>query len=163
MVAENKSILRRASLFVRDMKRSIDFYAGAFGLSVYADMNVPLTAVPSFPVGDAGGHGVLRLVVLRGRDPLAGMIGLMEVGDPPLPNRDTTQRLGLGDVALVLESDNADTTAAAIDRLGGTVIMPPAGGRNLGDAEGNLVLARVMMARDPDGYFLEVFEVLSDE
>jgi len=160
-VATNKqNALRRASLFVRNMERSIAFYAGAFDLSIYADLQAPLSVVPHFPVGEPGRGGGVRLVVLKGSNPLIGMIGLIEVGDPPLDERPTGGALGFGDVALVLESRDVDAAARKVTSLGGTILQTPTEGRNLGDEAGNFVPARVMMVRDPDGYFLEVFETL---
>ncbi len=160
MTEENQSVLRRASLFVRDMDRSIAFYTEIFGLSVYIDREMPLSVVPKFPVGTPGRGGDLRLAVLRGWDPLIGMIGLMQVMNPPLEEPAPTARLGLGNPALVLETRDARAVAAAIPTRGGSVLMPPTEGRNLGDADGNFIPALVMMGTDPDGHFLEVFQAL---
>ncbi|NKB44556.1 MAG: hypothetical protein GKS03_09800 [Alphaproteobacteria bacterium] len=156
------STLRRATLLVRDIDRSLAFYCGVFGLSTYADLTVGLDRVPFFPVGaePRGGNG--RFVILKGEDPLIGMIGLMEMRDPPLPEPDhNVRRLGIGSVALVLSTSDADAAANAVKELGGEILMPATEARNLGDEAGEFVAARLFMAQDPDGYFLEIFEPLT--
>lgn len=156
----NQSVLRRATLFARDMDRAIAFYRSVFGLEIYIDREMPLSVVPRFPVGQVGRGGTMRFVMLRGWDPLIGMIGLIEVKDPPLKEPKASARLGLGNAALVLETRDIRAVAASIEPLGGSILMSPTEGRNLGDAEGNFVPALVMMATDPDGQFLEIFQVL---
>ncbi|NQV79828.1 MAG: VOC family protein [Alphaproteobacteria bacterium] len=160
MPGENQSVLRRASLFVRDMDRAIAFYRGVFGLSLYIDREMPLSVVPSFPVGREGRGGTMRFVMMRGWDPLIGMIGLMEVKDPPLDEPQGTGRLGYGSIPLVLETRDAAAVAQSVETYGGSVLMTPTEGRNLGDAAGNFIPALVMMATDPDGHFLEIFQAL---
>ncbi len=153
------SVLRRATLLVRDLDRSQAFYEGVFGLTLYAELSVDLARVPFFPVGTKprGGNG--RFLILKGENPLVGMIGLMELCDPPLPEPDhDIRRLGIGSVALVLSTSNAEQAAAQVEELGGTVLMPVTEARNLGDESGAFVPAKLFMAQDPDGYFLEVFE-----
>ena len=156
------SVLRRATLLVRDMERSRTFYEGVFGLSVYAELVVDLARVPFFPVGadPRGGNG--RFLILKGENPLVGMIGLMEMQDPPLPEPDhDIRRLGIGSIALVLSTSNAEHSAIQVEKLGGALVMPVTEARNLGDESGAFVPAKVFMAQDPDGYFLEVFEEIS--
>ena len=99
----------------------------------------------------------MRFAILRGRDPLVGMIGLIEITGPPLdPN--VSRRLGAGNAALVIETDDLDEVATKLVELGCTIVRAPTAGRNIGDALGNPVTAKVMFAFDPDGQFLEVFE-----
>lgn len=160
MSHDQHSVLRRASLFVRDMDRSIAFYHAVFGFETYIDREMPLSAVPAFPVGTPGRGGTMQFVMLRGWDPLIGMIGLMQVKDPPLDEPPAAGRLGLENAALVIETKDADAAATALAKRGGSLLMPPTEGRNLGDAEGNFIPAKVFMATDPDGHFLEVFEAL---
>lgn len=146
-------------MLVRDIERSRTFYEQVFGLSIYADLVVDLARVPFFPVGaePRGGNG--KFLILKGENPLVGMIGLMEMRDPPLPEPDhDIRRLGIGSIALVLSTSDADHAAEQVEKLGGTVVMPVTQARNLGDENGDFVPAKLFMAQDPDGYFLEVFE-----
>ncbi len=153
------SVLRRATMMVRDLERSIAFYEGVFGLTAYADLTVSMDRIPLFPVGPEPRGGEGKFVILKGEHPEVAMIGLMEMSDPPLPEPDhNVRRLGIGSTALVLSTSDAAASAAAVERLGGTLVMPVSDGRNLGDADGNFIPVRLFMAQDPDGYFLEVFE-----
>lgn len=98
---------------------------------------------------------------MRGENPLVGMVGLMEMVDPPLePRGHDVLRLGFGSVMLVLSTSDAAPTAAAIPLFGGQIVMPIVTARNIGDQDGNYVPAKLFMAYDPDGTFLEVFEPL---
>ena len=154
-------MLRRATLLVRDLDRSLAFYKSVFGLIPYAELDVDLDRVPFFPVGPEPRSGSSRFVILKGENPLVGMIGLMEIADPPLPEPShDVRRLGIGSIALVLSVSNAEASATAAEELGGTILMPVTTARNLGDEEGGFVPAKLFMAQDPDGYFLEVFEQL---
>lgn len=160
-MTEVSSVLRRATMLVRDIERSLAFYQGVFGLTSYSELTVDMERIPFFPVGPEprGGHG--RFVILKGEHAVVGMIGLMEMRDPPLPEPNyDVKRLGIGSMALVLSTSDATAAAAAVERLGGTVVMPVTEARNLGDENGSFVPARLFMAQDPDGYFLEVFEPL---
>jgi predicted enzyme related to lactoylglutathione lyase len=66
--------------------------------------------------------------------------------------------LGIGGVAIVLATSDCRLSASLVEEYGGKILMLPTEGRNLGDFEGNFISVIMFMARDPDGYFLEVFE-----
>jgi predicted enzyme related to lactoylglutathione lyase len=159
MTAEHTSVVRRTSLFVRDMERAVAFYTEAFGFRAYHDRELHLDVVPAFPLRLEPRQGSLRLVILRGGEPLVGMIGLMAVSGLAEP-ADDPRRLGYGNAALVLSTTDAARAAARVEELGGQLVMPVTTARNIGDEAGNMIPARLFMAFDPDGHFLEVFEPL---
>jgi predicted enzyme related to lactoylglutathione lyase len=151
------STVRRTTLLIRDLEKSTKFYMSVFGFSEYSDINVDLNRVKDFPVSEE--HQNSRLRVLKGKDPLIGMLGLMEIQDPPLPEQKCdTKYLGIGGVAIVLATSDCRLSASLVEEYGGKILMLPTEGRNLGDFEGNFISVIMFMARDPDGYFLEVFE-----
>ena len=158
----NAGVLRRATLLVRDLESSTAFYEQVFGLTLYTELDVDFDRVPAFPVGPEPRKGNSSFVILRGANPIAGMIGLMEVRDPPLddPPYDV-RRLGIGSIALVLSVADAENAARNVEELGGIILMPVTIARNLGDEDGGFVPVKMFMAQDLDGYFLEVFETLS--
>jgi len=158
-MSDVSSVLRRATMLVTDIDRSIAFYKGAFGLTDYAELTVGIDRIPHFPVGPEPRGGEGRFVILKGENQTEAMIGLMEMRDPPLPEpTHDVRRLGIGSMALVISTSDATECAAAVEQLGGTIVMPVSEGRNLGDAQGNFIPVKLFMAQDPDGYFLEVFE-----
>ena len=151
------SVLRRATIFVRDLDAAVAFYGEAFGFERHYARDMDLSVIADFPVGEEGRGGSMRFAIVRGSDPLVGMIGLIEICDPPLaPANDT--RLRHGNAALVIETDNIARAARVIADRGGRIVRPPTDGRNMGDADGQPFPAKVMFAFDPDGQFLEVFE-----
>ena len=153
------SSVRRTTLLVRKIEISTKFYKNVFGFSDYSDLTVDLSKVKDFPLRRP--HKSSKLRVLKGGDPLIGMVGLMELQDPPSPQPEyNMNHLGVGSVAIVLSSSDCALSAGLIEEYGGELLMAPAIGRNLGDEHGDFVPAKVFMARDPDGYFLEVFELL---
>jgi hypothetical protein len=113
--------------------------------------------VEGFPAGEPGRTGGMRFVILRGWDPQIGMVGLIEIKDPPLKPR-SDHRLRAGTAALVIETTDIARVAAKIKELGGTVLRGPWDGRNIGDLTGTPFPAKVMFATDPDQQFLEVFQ-----
>jgi predicted enzyme related to lactoylglutathione lyase len=149
-------------LFVRDMARSRAFYEGAFGLTLYHAQEFDLAKVPLVPIGPAplkGGRA--HFAILRGEHPLVGMIGLMEMIAPKLPDPvHDVRRLGYGSVALVLSTSDAEAAAARIEPLGGKLLGPVTTARNIGDEAGGFVPAKYFLAQDPDGYYVEAFERL---
>lgn len=161
MTETRTSVVRRTTLFVHDVKRATAFYEAVFGLTRYYEQDVSMDVVPAFPVQTQGQGGAGRLVILRGENPIAGMVGLLEMHDPPLPEPDhDVRRLGYGNAALVLSTTDAEAAAAQVEPLGGKILAPVKEFRNVGDEDGNLVPAKVFMAFDPDGHFLEAFEPL---
>ena len=149
------SALRRATVFVQDLDRSIRFYSEVFGLSLWYRREMPL--VEGFPAGEPGQGGDMRFVILRGWDPQIGMIGLIEIKNPSLAPR-ADHRLRAGTAALVIETTDLARAATRIKELGGAVLRGPWDGRNIGDLAGTPFPAKVMFAADPDQQFLEVFQ-----
>lgn len=159
MNGEIRSVLRRATVFVRDMDRTIHFYSEVFGLKVQWDLDVDMTIAADFPMGKPGRGGAMRLVIMRGSDPLVGMMGFIQAKNPPLDDPPSDNRLNYGNVALVLETSDLASVERTLLKLGGTVLRASRDSRGFGDAQGNIVPARVLFARDLDGHFLEVFQI----
>jgi catechol 2,3-dioxygenase-like lactoylglutathione lyase family enzyme len=151
------SVLRRATIFVRDLDAAVAFYSEAFGFERYYARDMDLSVIGDVPFGDEGRGGSMRFAIVRGLDPLLGMIGLIEICDPPLPPVAET-RLRQGNAFLVIETDDIARAARVMAAHGCRIVRPPTEGRNIGDADGQPFPAKVMFAFDPDGQILEVFE-----
>ena len=50
MKSGHTSVVRRTSLFVRDIERAVTFYQQAFGFEIYHDRELDVSVVPDFPV-----------------------------------------------------------------------------------------------------------------
>lgn len=144
-------IIRRTTLVVRDVAVSRDFYTSVLGLEVWYDH--------PFLLGDFGVPGETgdstHLVILKARDPVIGMLGLLQFVDPPKPVplrvRDT---VGIGDVVLVMQCASADALHAALVARGAAVTRPPSD-FDVRGADGRTIRMRGLSFFDPDGYFIE--------
>ena len=147
------TIVRRTTLVVRDIQRSVEFYRDALGLKVYYDSELELSGVV-MPIASAGAK--CHLVIMQAEDPWIGMLGLMQVTDPlepdPGPYR---QRLSIGDVAFVMASEDARATFERVRASGVQLIQEPTESAvpKPGGGEIRMITSSFF---DPDGFFLEV-------
>jgi catechol 2,3-dioxygenase-like lactoylglutathione lyase family enzyme len=152
--------VRRATLIVRDMEKSLALYRDVIGLQVNYDTTVQTSGV-ALPAGEPG--ATARLVLLNANDPWVGWIGLMEWVDPPIPAGEYRKRMGPGDVVLILNTDDAAKRCEMVKGLAGITFTSEARlqtypGRNGGPD------IRVMGCNffDPDGILIELNQILSD-
>ena len=64
------SVLRRATIFVRDLDAAVAFYSEAFGFERYYARDMDLSVIGDVPFGDEGRGGSMRFAIVRGLDPL---------------------------------------------------------------------------------------------
>jgi len=152
--------IRRLTILVRDMDRSLALYRDVLGLKVNYDAKIAVSGI-ALPAGVPG--NMTRLVLLNGNDPWVGWIGLMQYTDPPLPHSDAPypRRLGPGGHVLVTNTDDAVKRCAMAKAVPGVQFTAEARlqtyeGRNGGPA------IRVMGCNffDPDGTFIELNQIL---
>lgn len=153
------TIVRRTTLVVRDIGRSVAFYRDALGLSVYYDSELELSG-RVMPIASAGAK--CHLVIMQADDPWIGMLGLMQVTDPPEPDPGPyRQRLSIGDIAFVMASDDARAVFERVRASGVQLIAEPEESSvpKPGGGEIHMITSSFF---DPDGYFIEVNQRLSD-
>lgn len=143
--------LRRTTLLVRDMDRSLAFYEGALGLEAYYDQIIT----------SRDGTSRSRLVLLRANDPNIGVLGLWELEDAAsAPPPEFTEDWVPGEIVLLFNTAELDAVfpaAAAVE--GVTVISEPTYREYPGDGVTYEVM--VSMLRDPDGHIVELNNRLS--
>lgn len=152
------TIVRRTTLVVRDIGRSVAFYRDALGLSVYYDSELELSG-RVMPIASAGAK--CHLVIMQADDPWIGMLGLMQVTDPPEPDPGPyRQRLSIGDIAFVMASDDARAVFERVRASGVQLIAEPEESSvpKPGGGEIHMITSSFF---DPDGYFIEVNQRLS--
>ena len=151
--------VRRTTLLVRDVDRSLAFWRDALGLKVVYDEVIVRPGLPDQP---AGTERRMRLALLRANDDFVGVIGLLEYQQPRLPDPGLDyERPGLGEVIIVVNAQDLEQRfekARAVPgvQLGSepSVIEYPAP-----DGTGTIpVLVSVLY--DPDGYFVELNKLL---
>ncbi|GBF57481.1 hypothetical protein PbB2_01148 [Candidatus Phycosocius bacilliformis] len=106
--------LRRTTIIVRDLDKSLELYRDALGMRVNYDARMTVSS-PAFTQG--GPPRPIRLVLLNANDPWIGWIGLIQYTDnPDLPAVSQPKALGPGShimVAAVADAQKACDAAKA--------------------------------------------------
>jgi catechol 2,3-dioxygenase-like lactoylglutathione lyase family enzyme len=145
--------VRRTTLIVRDVDVSLKFYRDVMGMEVWYDQVMPVGG-QVLPAGEPGAK--VRVAILKGNDPLVGMLGAMAFLDPPIVAPPLPKRpLQIGDAIFVC---GANDVHAIYKRMAGApvhIVTPPIDD-TVTDAAGNTVHLSTMSFFDPDGYFFEL-------
>jgi pimeloyl-ACP methyl ester carboxylesterase/catechol 2,3-dioxygenase-like lactoylglutathione lyase family enzyme len=150
--ADPASLVRRTTLIVHDVDASIRFYRDVLGFELWLDNRgkVSASSLPSRArVGEPS-----RFVIMKGRHPWVGMVGLLQYGaaqQTPKPPR----RLVPGDAVLMLETQDLAGIWARMQRAGTPIHKPPQTSEVEG-AGGARWRATFLFAWDPDGHMLEI-------
>jgi len=145
------AIVKRTTLKVRDMDQSIAFYQGVLGMEKYYDNEITLTGnlLPGGGKGD-----VTRLVIMKGEDPMIGMIGLLEWLDPKPDAPDIPYTFDFGNPVFVAAVEDAEAVYEKAVALN-CVIRAPLSEAEYPGADGGVVKVRSVGIFDPDGHFFE--------
>ena len=149
------NVIKRTTLMVRDMERSLAFFEGVLGLKVWFDRPFTLDG-GGLPIGKKGDK--LRLVILMCESDEIGMIGLMEFKDPVMPAPEVTYELGYGRPVFVIVAEDAQAiydraTAAGFKTRGEPKTWSTTGARG----ETKHFLSTNLF--DADGHFFECNQV----
>lgn len=142
--------VRRTTLLVRDMDRSLAFWRDALGLTVVYDRM--LFEPPN----------QTRLVLLRANDQFIGLIGLMErqatkATAPPV----VYERASYGNVIFVVNAKDQETRLERVRKVPGVKLQgePQRIEYPSPDGKGTIPVM-VTYLWDPDGYFVELNKIL---
>lgn len=157
-----ETAVRRTTLLVEDLGRSMDFYQ-RLGLTPWFERSsrdtdetgviganeLPLTADPK----------IGRIVIMRGNDDRIGMIGLLAYERPPLANaRGNLMGLGVGDVIIMIETDDINFVYNRLQETGARFHTPPER-FEVTNPDGSVRdTGYRMFVYDPDGHLIEVSE-----
>lgn len=157
-----ETAVRRTTLLVEDLGRSMDFYQ-RLGLTPWFEKSsrdtddggvigandLPLTADPK----------IGRIVIMRGNDDRIGMIGLLAYERPPLANaRGNLMGLGVGDVIIMIETDDINFVYNRLQETGARFHTPPER-FEVSNPDGTVRdTGYRMFVYDPDGHLIEVSE-----
>ena len=147
-----QTLLRRTTIVVRDIERSIVFYRGVIGLRLGWDRKMVLgDTIPLAP----GAKG--RFAAIMGEDEQIGMIGLLQVLEPPLsaPGVSTDETLAVGATIFVIGTDECDAVYERMKEFGNRIHKAPYDQELIG-RDGRPFPVRSLAAWDPDGHFLEI-------
>ena len=162
MVFAQETVVRRTTLLVEDIGKSMDFYQ-RLGLTpwferssrdtdeggVIGSAELPLTADPKMG----------RIVIMRGNDDRIGMIGLLGYERPPLANaRGNLMGVGVGDVIIMIETDDINFVYNRLQETGARFHSPPER-FEVTNPDGTIRdTGYRMFVYDPDGHLIEVSE-----
>jgi len=151
--------VRRTTLVVRDVDRSLAFYRDALGLQLVYDQVITRPPRPDDP---AGQPRKMRLALLRANDDFVGVIGLLEYTSPRLEEPPIeARRPGIGDVILVINAADLDQRFERVRATPGVRVSsePQLTEYPSPDGTGSIAV-RVSVVWDPDGYFVELNQLL---
>jgi catechol 2,3-dioxygenase-like lactoylglutathione lyase family enzyme len=147
-------LVKRTTLIVRDLSRSVSFYRDVLGLAVWYDDEIVLSGV-GLAAGSKGDK--TRLVIMKADDPVIGMIGLLEFIEPRLPEPAPRTRLGVGDTVFVMQGKDVDSVHRRAIAFGARIHAAPHRFEVRG-AEGRMVSMTSLSLWDPDDFFIEFNE-----
>ncbi len=150
------NIVKRTTLFVRDMEASLAWYQQVLGMSVWFDKPFTLSGV-GLAAGKAGDK--TRLVILKCEDDVVGMIGLLQWLEPDEPPPAPPAAVTYGMPTFVVAGDDAAACHRAAVALGTRVHAEPHEWSTEG-ADGNIKHFIGVSLFDPDGHFFEINQLL---
>jgi catechol 2,3-dioxygenase-like lactoylglutathione lyase family enzyme len=153
--------LRRTTLIVRDIDKSLAFYRDALGMTVEYDQEI--TSPGLAPRYKADGQNRSRLVLLKANDGFIGMLGLwqfLDQTDKDLAEPDPAD-FTPGEIVLLFNSKTLDKTFAAARQSPGVTIVGEPKERRYPSPAGDIVVM-VSMLVDPDGHTVELNQLISD-
>jgi catechol 2,3-dioxygenase-like lactoylglutathione lyase family enzyme len=113
--------VRRTTLIVRDIDRSLPFWRDALGLTVVYDEVIERPGRPEDPPGTTRS---MRLVLMRANDTFVGAVGLLEYLSPRRPDPGMGEdRAGIGDFIMVVNAADLDTRWARVKAVPGVKVV----------------------------------------
>jgi catechol 2,3-dioxygenase-like lactoylglutathione lyase family enzyme len=150
--------VRRTTLIVRDIERSLPFWRDALGLTVVYDQ---LIERPGRPEDPPGTKRSLRLVLMRANDTFVGAVGLLEYISPRRPDPGMGEdRAGIGDFIMVVNAADLEARWERVKAVPGVKVVSEPERIEYPAPGGGVIPVMVTMVRDPDGYFVELNQIL---
>ena len=153
--------LRRTTLVVRDIEKSLALYRDALGMTVEYDQE--LTSPGLAMRYGADGQNRSRLVLLKANDSFIGMLGLWQFLDQTeqdLAEPDAAD-FTPGEIVLLFNSKTLDVTFPAAAAAPGVTVIGEPKERRYPSPAGDIVVL-VSMLVDNDGHTIELNQIVSD-
>ena len=149
--------LRRTTLIVADIERSLALYEEALGMTVRYDETLTSPGLERF---DADAENRSRLVLMKTNDDFVAGLGLWQFLDRA-PAEAASVRGGFrtGEVVLLFNTDELDRHFAAARAVPGVSVVEAPHLRVYPGPDGD-IRVRVSMIRDPDGHAVELNQLL---
>ena len=153
--------LRRTTLVVADIERSLAFYRDTLGMVPFYD-NIIRT--PRDAADTDAAEVERRLVFLRANDTYIGVLGLLEY-TKPVKAVDPQDRTPFqpGDVVLLFNAEDAEAAFAAAAALDTIEVVSEPQVIEYPDYDGDgTIRVKISIVLDPDGHAIELNQLLSE-
>jgi len=153
--------LRRTTLIVRNIDRSLAFYRDALGMEVIYDNAI---RTPRDAPDDASAERASRLVFLRANDDFVGILGLLQYTKPVRPAHDQgDEPFSTGSSVLLFNAQDLESAfASARDVAGVRVLYEPRETKYPSYGGEGMIRVRVSVLTDPDGFVIELNQLLEE-
>ncbi len=153
--------LRRTTLVVRDMDRSIALYRDALGMTMTYDNAI---RSPRDAASDEEADRALRLAFMQANDNFIGVLGLLQYIKPIKSQPISDQAFEPGTIVLVFNIKDLDERWQKVINTPGVEVLSEPEETSYPSYDGKGTIAvRVSVIRDPDGFILELNQLLVDE
>lgn len=153
--------LRRTTLIVRDIDRSLAFYRDALGMQVIYDNAI---RTPRDAASDEGAVRASRLVFLRANDDYVGIIGLLQYKKPVRPaHNQGDEPFSTGSSVLLFNSKDLDATFAEARAVNGVRVLYEPRETEYPSYDGTgMIRVKVSVLTDPDGFVIELNQLIDE-
>ena len=159
--AKNPLDLRRTTLVVRDIEKSLALYRDALGMTVEYDQQ--LTSPGLSTRHGADGRNRSRLVLLKANDGYIGMLGLWQFLDQTDLDKAAPDPADFtpGDIVLLFNTEDLEATFARASKAPGVAIVGAPSLRRYPSPKGDIEVM-VSMLTDNDGHTIELNRLIRD-
>lgn len=150
--------LRRTTLVVRDVENSLALYRDALGMRLTYD-NVIRT--PRSAQTDEAAERALRLIFLQANDDFVGVLGLLHYRKPAKQQPRSELAFEPGSIVLVFNVEDLDQRWDDVLAVPGVEVLSEPSETSYPSYDGEGVIrVRVSVIRDPDGFIIELNQLL---
>lgn len=152
--------LRRTTLVVRDIDRSLALYRDALGMTVSYDK---LIRTPRSATTDEEADRSLRLTFMQANDDFIGVLGLMEYRKPAKSQPVSELAFEPGTIVLVFNVQDLDERWETVTSTPGVEVVSEPELTNYPSYDGKgTISVMVSVIRDPDGFIIELNQLMSE-
>ena len=153
--------LRRTTLVVRDIDRSLALYEDALGMTKSYDTAI---RTPRDAESDEAAERALRLAFLQANDDFIGVLGLLEYTKPRKSQPISDLAFEPGTIVLVFNVKDLDQRWDKVVNTPGVEVLSEPSKTSYPSYDGKgTIPVMVSVIRDPDGFIIELNQLLVDE
>lgn len=147
--------MHRATIFVRDLEKSLKLYRDILGMTIFFDNSWNNDGINAIMATQGE---TLRAVVLEGSEGFYGKLGIYQLSAESVvkalpPDQSATTKVG--DFSVVFVTDQIDDIAMKLKAAGYPVLSEPSSFWHRSDYE---IQAKEMLFRDPDGVLVNLVQ-----